>query len=60
MVYTKLVPRQQQFHVTQAMPELKYTTSVDIKKKCYKKLATHVEPQVSAVSLFKRAESSAI
>ena len=43
--------------------QLKYTTSVDIKKqnknkKRYKKLVTHVEPQASAVSLLKRAENS--
>ena len=38
----------------------KYTTSVDIQKTRYKKLVTHVEPQVSAVSLLKRAENSAI
>ena len=54
----------------------KYTTSVDIKKKHtlknnnnnnnnnnkkrYKKLVTQVEPHVSAVSLLKRAENSAI
>ena len=58
MVYTELAPRQQQFHVAPAMPALKYTTSVDIKKQNkktrYKKLVTHVEPQASAVSLLKR------
>ena len=32
MVYTELAPRRQQFHVAPAMPALKYTTSVDIKK----------------------------
>ena len=70
MVYTELAPRWLQFHVAPAMPVLKYTTSVDIKKrkeeerkeekKRYKKLVTHVEPQASAVSLLKRAENSAI
>ena len=62
MVYTELAPRWLQFHVAPAMPALKYTTSVDIKKKKtrYKKLVTHVEPQASAVSLLKRAENSAI
>ena len=43
------------------MPALKYTTSVDFQKTRYKKkLVTHVEPQVSAVSLLKRAENSVI
>ena len=69
MVYTELAPRWLQFHVAPAMPALKYTTSVDIKKrkeekkeekKRYKKLVTHVEPQASAVRLLKRAENSAI
>ena len=66
MVYTELAPRRQLFHVAPAMPALKYTTSVDIKKrkkeekKRYKKLVTHVEPHTSAVSLLKRAEKSAI
>ena len=64
MVYTELALRWLQFHVAPAMPALKYTTSVDIKKKKkktrYKKLVTHVEPQASAVSLLKRAENSAI
>ena len=63
MVYTELAPRRLQFHVAPAMPALKYTTSVDIKKKKKtrsKKLVTHVEPQASAVSLLKRAENSAI
>ena len=63
MVYTELAPRWLQFHVAPAMTALKYTTSVDIKKKKkkrYKKLVTHVEPQASAVSLLKRAENSAI
>ena len=45
MVYTELAPRQQQFHVAPAMPELKNTTSVDIKKTKqkmhYKKKASH-------------------
>ena len=59
MVYTELAPRWLQFHVAPAMPALKYTTSVDIQKTRYKKLVTHVEPQVSAVSLLKRAENSA-
>ena len=40
MVYTELVPRQQQFHVAPAMPALKYTTLVDIQKTHYKKLVT--------------------
>ena len=63
MVYTELAPRWLQFHVAPAMPALKYITSVDIKKKKkkrYKKLVTHVEPQASAVSLLKRAENNAI
>ena len=53
MVYTELAPRWLQFHVAPAMPVLKYTTSVDIQKTCYKKLVTHVEPQASAVSLLR-------
>ena len=60
MVYTELAPRWHQFHVAPAMPELMYTTSVDIQKTRYKKLVTHVEPHASAVSLLKRAETSAI
>ena len=60
MVYTELPPRRQQFHVAPATPALKYTTSVDIQKRCYKKLATHVESHASAVSLLKREENSAI
>ena len=59
MVYTELTPRRQQFHVAPAMPALKYTTSVDIKKTRYKKLVTHVESHASAVSLSRRAENSA-
>ena len=59
MVYTELAPRWQQFHVAPAMPALKYTISVDIKKTCYRKLVTHVG-HASAVSLLKRAENSAI
>ena len=46
---------------------VKYTTSVDIKKKIQQqqqkraiKLVTHVEPHASAVNLLKRAENSAI
>ena len=60
MVYTELAPRRQQFHVAPAMPALKYTTLVDIKKHAIKKLFTHVESHASAVSLLKRAENSAI
>ena len=60
MVYTELAPRRQQFHVAPAMPVLKYTTLVDIQKNTLKKLVTHVESHASAVSLFKRAETSAI
>ena len=60
MVYTELALRQQQFHVAPAMPALKYTTSVDIKKTRYKKLVTHVESHASTVSLLKRAENSDI
>ena len=60
MVYTELAPRRQHFHVAPAMSVLKYTTLVDIQKTRHKKLVTHVEPQVSAVSLLKRAENSAI
>ena len=60
MVYTELAPRRQQFHVAPAMPALKYTTSVDIKKTRYKKLVTRVESHASAVNLLKTAENSAI
>ena len=60
MVYTEHAPRRQQFHVAPATPALKYTTSVDIQKKRYKKLVAHVESHASAVSLLKRAENSAI
>ena len=60
MVYTELAPKRQQFHVAPAMPALKYTTSVDIRKTRYKKLVTHVESHASAVNLLKRAENSAI
>jgi len=39
----------------------KYTTSMDILKNAlYKKLVTHVESHVSAVSLLKRAENSSV
>ena len=34
--YTQNAPRWQQFHVAPAMPALKYTTSVDIKKHAIK------------------------
>ena len=60
MVYTELALRRLPFHVAPALPALKYTTSVDIKKTRYKKLVTHVELHASAVSLLKRAENSAI
>ena len=60
MVYTELAPRWLQFHVAPAMPALKYTTSMDIKKKRYKKLVTHVESHASTVSLLKRAENSVL
>ena len=60
MVYSELAPRRQQFHVAPAMPALKYITSVDIQKTHYKKLVTRVESHQSAMSLFKRAENSAI
>ena len=60
MVHTELAPRWLQSHVAPAMPALKYTTLVDIKKKHYKKQVTHVESHVSAVSLLKKAENSAI
>ena len=64
MAYTEIAPRWLQFHVAPAMPALKYTTSVDIKKQQkktrYEKLVTHVAPQASAVSLLKRVENSAI
>ena len=65
MVYTEHAPRRQQFYVAPAMPALKYTTSMDIKKQNktktrYTKLVTHVESHASAVSLLKRAENSAI
>ena len=60
MVYSELAPRRQQFHVAPAMPALKYITSVDIQKTRYKKLVTHVESHQNAMSLFKRAENSAI
>ena len=49
-------PRWQQFLVVPAMPALKYTTSVDIQKMCYKKLFTHVESHASAVSLLESGE----
>ena len=60
LVYTELAPRQQQFNVAPAMPALKYTTSVDIKKMRNKMLVTHVESHASAVSLLKRAENNAV
>ena len=60
MVYTELAQRWQQFHAAPAMPALKYTTSLDIKKTRYKKLVTHVGSHASSVSLLKRAENSAI
>ena len=60
MVSTELVLRRQQFHVAPAMPALKYTTLLDIQKMHYKKLVTHVKSHVSAVSLLKRAENSAM
>ena len=65
MVYTELAPRWLQFHVAPAMPVLYVHhfggyLKKKKKKKRYKKLVTHVEPQASAVSLFKRAENSAI
>ena len=60
MVYTELALRRQQFREAPAMPALKYTTSVDIKKMHYKKQVTHVESHASAVSLLKRVEHSAI
>ena len=56
MVYTGLAPRRQQFYVAPAMPALKYTTSVDIQKKRYKKLVAHVESHASAVSLLESGE----
>ena len=57
MVYTRLAPKRQQFHVAPAMPALKCTTSVDIQRTRYKKLVTQVESHASAVSLLKRAEN---
>ena len=60
MAYTERVPRWHQFYVAPVMPALKYTTLVDIKKMCYKKLVTHVESHPSAVSLLKIVENSAI
>ena len=60
MAYTELAPRWHQFYVAPAMPALKYTTLVDIKKMCYKKLVTHVESHANAVSPLKKAENSAI
>ena len=56
MVYTELVWGQLQLHMAPAMPVLKYTTSVGIQKTLYKKLVTHVESHVSAVSLLKSGE----
>ena len=47
-------------HVAAAMPALKYATSVNIQKTCYKKLVTHVESCASAVSLLKGPKNSAI
>ena len=60
MVYTGLAPRRLQFHVAPAMPALYVDLKKKKKKKRYKKLVTHVEAHVSAVSLLKRAENSAI
>ena len=60
MVCTEPASRWLQFYVYQPWQHCKYTTSVDIQKTCYKKLVTHVEPHVSAVSLLKRAENSTI
>ena len=60
MVYTELVLRRQQFHVAPAIPALKYTTSVDIRKTRYKKLVTPVQSHASAVSLLKRVEKSTV
>ena len=60
MVYTELAPKCQQFHVAPAMPALKVHHFGGYSKPCYKKLVTHVKSHVSAVSLIKRAENSAI
>ena len=61
MVYTGLAPRWLQFHVAPAMPALEvHHFSGYVFKKHYKKLVTHVESHVSAMSLLKRAENSAI
>ena len=59
---TQNAPRRQQFHVAPAMPELKYTTSVDIQKEKtrYKTLVIQVESHASVVSLLERAENGAI
>ena len=54
MVYTGLAPSRQHFHVTPALPALKYSTSVDIQKTRYKNIVTRVESHASIVSLLKR------
>ena len=57
MVYTEHAPRRQQFHVAPAMPaRCKYTISVDIQKRAFKKIVTHVESHARAVSLLESGE----
>ena len=60
MVYTELAPRRQQFHVAPAMPALKVHHFGGYSKNAHKNLFTDVKSHASAVSLFKRAENSAI
>ena len=54
---TQNAPRRQQFHVAPAMSALKYITSLDIKKMHFKKLVTHVESHVSAMSIRERRKA---
>ena len=62
MVYTERAVMAAVSCGTSHASAVKYTTSVNIKKKkrAIKKLVTHVEPHASAVSLLKREENSAI
>ena len=50
MVYTELVPRQQQFHVAPAMPALQVHHFGGKSKTRYEKLFSHVESHASAES----------
>ena len=60
MVYAELAPRGQQFHVTPTMPALEVHHFSGYSETRYTKLVTRVESHASAVSLFKRAENSAM